>query len=56
LTEVVVEVLEERNPHRLRANPRVLKRAVLRDPPKRKQHHPWPQPTKRPAEAVAIVK
>jgi hypothetical protein len=56
LSEAVAEVLEERNPSRLRANPRVLKRAVLGYPPKRKNHQNWPQPTKMPATAVAIVK
>ena len=56
MAEALREVLEERNPYRLRANPRVLKRAVLRYPPKRKKHHNWPQPTKRPADAVQIVK
>ena len=56
LAEAVAEVLDERNPRRLRSNPRVLKRAVLGYPPKRKIHDNWPQPTKLPADAVMIVK
>ena len=56
LTEAVGEVLTERNPRRLRANPRVLKRAVLSYPPKRRKHDGWPQPTKFPAEAVLVAK
>lgn len=56
LTEAVTEVRQERNPLRLRANPRVLKRAVLSFPPKRRKHDHWPQPTKFPADAVLIVK
>ena len=49
-----MEILEERNRPRLRANPRVLKRAVLRYPPKRRKHANWPQPTKWPWEAVQV--
>lgn len=56
LAEAVAEVLDERNPLRLRSNPRVLKRAVLGYPPKRKMHDNWPQPTKLPVDAVMIVK
>jgi len=57
VSEVIAEVLQEaRNPPRLRANPRVLKRAVLAYPPKRRKHNNWPQPTKRPAEAVRVSK
>lgn len=56
MAEAIAEVLEERNPHRLRANPRVLKHAVLRYPPKRQKHDNWPQPTKLPADAVVILK
>lgn len=55
MAEAVAEVLEEqRNPIRLRANPRVLKRAVPRYPPKRMKHLNWPQPTK-PASTVVMV-
>lgn len=56
MAEAIAEVLEEPNPRRLRANPRVLKRAVLRYPPKRQKHGDWPQPTKLPADAVVIIK
>jgi|GEM_PF-4987853 len=56
VVEAIEEVLEEYNPLRLRANPRVLKRAVLGYPPKRKKHENWPQPTKPPAEAVLVLK
>lgn len=56
MDEAIAEVMEERNPRRLRANPRVLKRAVLRYPPKRQKHSNWPQPTRLPADAVVIVK
>ena len=55
MSEAIAEVLEERNPLRLRANPRVLKRAVLSYPPKRSRHANWPQPTKSPLEAVCVV-
>ena len=48
MAEAVGEVLEEHNPRRLRSNPRVLKRAVLGYPPKRKKHQNWP-----PAHKVA---
>ena len=56
IAEAIAEVLQERNPLRLRANPRVLKRAVLRYPPKREKHDHWPQPTKWPADAVRVIK
>jgi hypothetical protein len=49
-------VLDEPNPRRLRSNPRVLKRAVLNYPPKRKKHDNWPQPTKWPSAAVLVAK
>jgi hypothetical protein len=55
LAEAVAEVLAEPNPLRLRANPRVLKRAVLAYPPKRSKHANWPQPTKFPLEAVRVI-
>ena len=55
LAEAAAEVLEDPNPLRLRANPRVLKRAVPRYPPKRRKHANWPQPTKLPLEAVRVV-
>lgn len=55
LAEAAAEVLEDQNPLRLRANPRVLKRAVLGYPPKRRKHANWPQPTKFPLEAVRVV-
>lgn len=48
-------MLDEPNPARLRANPRVLKRAVLAFPPKRAKHAHWPQPTKPPLLAVVVV-
>lgn len=54
--EAVAEVRDERNPLRLRSNPRVLKRAVLGYPPKRRMHTNWPQPTKLPVDAVKMVK
>ena len=54
--EAIAEVREEHNPLRLRSNPRVLKRAVLRYPPKRKKHENWPQPTKWTAQAVSVLK
>ncbi len=56
MDEAIAEVLAEPNPRRLRSNPRVLKRAVLRYPPKRAKHMNWPQPTKFPEAAVAVVK
>lgn len=56
MREAITEVLEERNELRLRANPRVLKRSVLRYPPKRKKHENWPQPNLGPAEAVVVLK
>ncbi len=57
MTEAVAEVLEEqRNPLRLRANPRVLKRAVPRYPPKRRRHANWPQPTKPPSPELVVIK
>jgi hypothetical protein len=57
VAEAVAEVLEEqRNPLRLRANPRVLKRAVPRYPPKRRRHANWPQPTKPPSPALVVIK
>ncbi len=52
----MAEILEERSPLRLRSNPRVLKRSVLSYPPKRRKYHNWPQPTKSPANAVAVIK
>jgi len=55
LAEAAAEVLEDQNPLRLRANPRVLKRAVLNYPPKRRRHANWPQPTKVPLEAIRVV-
>ena len=54
--EIVTELRQERNPLRLRANPRVLKRVVPSFPPKRRKHDHWPQPTKLPSDAVLIVK
>lgn len=56
VAQAIAEVREERNPIRLRSNPHVLKRAVLRYPPKRHKHENWPQPTKLPAEAVRVIK
>ncbi|MFO8175513.1 MAG: hypothetical protein R6T96_14595, partial [Longimicrobiales bacterium] len=55
LAEAVAEVLDDPNPLRLRANPRVLKRAVLSYPPKRRKHANWPQPTKAPLDAVRVI-
>jgi hypothetical protein len=55
LAEAAIEVLGEPNPLRLRANPRVLKRAVLYYPPKRSKHANWPQPTKFPSEAILVL-
>lgn len=40
----------------MRANPRVLKRAVTCYPPKRAKHANWPQPTKNPEQAIIILK
>jgi hypothetical protein len=56
MAEAIEEILEERNPARLRCYPRVLKRAVPRYPPKRARHSPWPQPMKWGPEAVTVVK
>ena len=53
---MIAEVLQERNPLRLRSNPRVLKRAVPAYPPKRRKHANWPQPKKWPEEAVYVLK
>ena len=55
LAEATAEILEDHNPSRLRANPRVLKRAVLGYPPKRRRHALWPQPTKAPIAAVCVI-
>jgi len=56
VAEAVAEVRDERNPWRLRSNPRVLKRAVFGYPPKRQKHRNWPQPTRQPADLVVVVK
>ena len=56
MSEIIAEVLQDRNPLRLRSNPRVLKRAVPAYPPKRQKHKNWPQPTKWPEEAVCVAK
>jgi len=47
---------QEQSKPRLRANPRVLKRAVTYYPPKRAKHANWPQPTKQPSETIVILK
>ncbi|BAS28018.1 hypothetical protein LIP_2177 [Limnochorda pilosa] len=54
--EAIAEVPEERDELRPRASPRVLKRAVLRYPPKRRKHENWPRTTQRPAEAAYVLK
>ena len=56
ITEAIDEIGQERNQPRLRANPRVLKRAVTYYPPKRAKHAYWPQPTKHPDQAIFILK
>ena len=53
--DAIAEILSERNPQRLRSNPRVVKRAVTYYPPKRAKHRHWPQPTKRPIDAITIL-
>jgi hypothetical protein len=40
---------------RLRANARVVKRKMSNFGVKRSEHRSWPQPTKPPAEAIAII-
>jgi hypothetical protein len=42
-------------PRRLRSLPRVVKRKMSNFARKRDRHRHWPQPTKPPDEAVAIV-
>jgi|AACY02.3.fsa_nt_gi hypothetical protein len=49
------ELQQDHNPVQLRANPRVIKRAVRYDPPKRAQHTPWPQPTQPTGEATEVL-
>ncbi|MDZ7800780.1 MAG: hypothetical protein U5K81_08335 [Trueperaceae bacterium] len=55
IREAIHEILSAPNPARLRSCPRVVKRAVTYDPPKRAKHGGWPQPTKTPSEAVIIL-
>jgi len=51
-TEILCEPLP---PRRLRANPRVVKRKMSNFAVKRPHHHDWPQPTRRPHDAVRII-
>jgi hypothetical protein len=45
-------MLPERRP---RAAPRVVKRKMSNYGLKRASHHDWPQPARRPEEAIAIL-
>ena len=53
LAELLFEVLPGR---RLRANPRVVKRKMSKFKVKRAGHRNWPQPTRWPEHAVAILR
>ena len=41
---------------RLRASPRAVKRKMSKYNVKRATHRDWPQPTKRPQDAITILK
>jgi hypothetical protein len=50
------EILFERLPaRRLRAAPRVVKRKMSNYGVKRSGHRDWPQPARRPADAIVIL-
>ena len=56
MRQAVAEVLRHLlPPRRLRSFPRVVKRKMSNFALKRDRHRHWPQPTKRPGEAVVIV-
>lgn len=55
LPAAIAEICRELLPHRLRSNPRVVKRKMSKFPVKRKADRDYPQPTLSPAQAIRVL-
>ena len=56
LTHGIRELLRQLLRRRQRVNPRVVKRAVVQYPVKRRRHYRWPRPPCPIADAIAITR